>query len=484
MRPIKFSYSTKLLITVVAILTLCEVAFLAFQFNREQRYREDLLNAQLTILNYQLLDHYDGGVVNVELWERTIDLPIQQLQLAIFDSEGNVLYDNSGIEIAGNPLDREEIKMANESENHHGFSVHNNDDVDNDDFYYYAALKEGDLFARTGALGHDVGLSEFMQIDRSFIWYALLIYVIIIAITWYATSRIGSTVKRLSEFASAAEKGEEIYDTKVFPRNELGTIAHNIVLIYVRWQRTLAERDRQAAIALKEEQEKAKLKRELTNNINHELKTPVSAISLELETILTHKDKLTEAQRNMLISRCKANSDRLLSLIKDILALNRLEEGAENIQRELLSLRDIVDEVTDNLLPKAEDAGIGFEINLPETMMMLGNGPLLESIFNNLINNAILYSGGSTISIFLQEEDEKSYRIIIGDDGIGIGEEHLEHIFDRFYRVESGRSRKKGGSGIGLAIVKSAAQFHGGDITVRNNPAGGLEFTLTVSKSM
>ena len=97
MRPIKISYSTKLLLVVVAILTLCEIAFIAFQFNREQRYREDMLNAQLTILNYQLLDHYDGGIVNVELWERTIDLPIQELQLAIFDSEGNVLYDNTGI---------------------------------------------------------------------------------------------------------------------------------------------------------------------------------------------------------------------------------------------------------------------------------------------------------------------------------------------------------------------------------------------------
>lgn len=484
MRPLKISYSTKLLLTVVAILTLCVIAFLAFQFNREQRYREDLLNAQLTILNYQLLDHYEGGVVDVELWERTIDLPIQELQLAIFDSEGNLLYDNTGIGPIDNALELKELKMANESEEHRGFYVHNNDEEDNDEFYYYAALKEGDLFARTGALGHDVGLSEFMRIDRSFIWYAILIYIIIVVVTWYATSRIGNTIKRLSEFAQAAEKGEEIYDTKVFPHNELGTIAHNIVLIYVRWQRTLAERDRQAALALKEEQEKAKLKRELTNNINHELKTPVSAISLELDTILTHKDKLSDAQRNMLLARCKANSDRLLNLIKDILALNRLEEGAENIQRELLSLRDIVDDVTDNLLPKAEDAGIGFEINLPETMMMLGNGPLLESVFNNLINNAILYSGGSTVSIFLQEEDEKSYRIIIGDDGTGIPEEHLDHIFDRFYRIESGRSRKQGGSGIGLAIVKSAAQFHGGDITVRNLPTGGLEFTLTLSKSM
>ena len=483
MSRLKFSYSTRLFFLIVAILTICEVAFLAFQFSREQGYREDMLNAQLTILNYQLLDHYEGGLVDVETWERTIDLPIQMLQLAIFDTEGNMIYDNTGIGPIDNPLELTEIKMAIESEDHKGFFVHNNDEEDNDDFFYYAALREGDLIARTGALGHDVGLADFMKIDRSFIWYAFLIYVIIIVIAYYSTSRVGNVIKRLNEFAEKAEKGEEIYDTEAFPRNELGNIAHSIVLIYVRWQRTVNERDQKAKLALKEEKEKAKLKRELTNNINHELKTPVSAISLELETILTHKDKLTDAQRDMLISRCKANSDRLLKMIQDILTLNRLDDGADNIQREHLSLRDIVDECVESLLPKAENVGIAFDINLPETMMMLGNGPLLESIFNNLINNAILYSGGSTISIFLQEEDEKSYRIIIGDDGVGIGEEHLSHLFDRFYRIESGRSRKKGGTGIGLAIVKRSAIFHGGDITVRNLPTGGLEYTQTSSKT-
>lgn len=483
MSSLKLSYSTRLFILTVAILTICEVAFLAFQFSREQRYREEMLNAQLTILNYQLLDHYEGGLVDVETWERTIDLPIQMLQLAIFDTEGNMIYDNTGIGPIDNPLELTEIKMAIESDDHKGFYVHNNDEEDNDDFFYYAALREGDLIARTGALGHDVGLADFMKIDRSFIWYAFLIYVLITAVAYYATSRMGNAIKRLSEFAEKAEKGEEIYDTEAFPRNELGNIAHSIVLIYVRWQRTVNDRDEKAKLALKEEKEKAKLKRELTNNINHELKTPVSAISLELETILTHKDKLTDAQRDMLLSRCKANSDRLLKMIQDILTLNRLDDGAENIQREHLSLRDIVDECVDTLLPKAENVGIAFDINLPETMMMIGNGPLLESIFNNLINNAILYSGGSTISIFLQEEDEKSYRIIIGDDGVGIGEEHLSHLFDRFYRIESGRSRKSGGTGIGLAIVKRSAVFHGGDITVRNLPTGGLEYTLTLSKS-
>ena len=481
MSQFKVSYSIKIFILVAATVALCEVAFLAFQYSRERQYRQDRLNAQLTLLNYQLLDHYEGGVVNVEEWERTIDLPIKKLQLTIIDSDGNVVYDNVGTRKIENALSLPEIKMAMESSDNKGYSVHDTESEDNE-FFYYAALKEADLFARTGALGHDVGISEFMEIDRTFVWYAILIYAIILFISYLVTARSGQTLKRLQKFAQKAEKGEEIYDTENFPKNELGNIAHNIVLLYVRLQRTIAERDRQAAIALREEQEKTRMKKELTNNINHELKTPVSAISLELETLVNNRDRLTEAQRNKLIDRCKANSDRLLNMVQDILTLNRLDDGADAIQKEHLSLRDIVDEVLESVEPKALAAGIEYDVQLPETMMMLGNAPLLESIIRNLLTNTIAYSGASKFKIHLQEETENSYRIIIGDNGSGIPEEHHEHLFDRFYRIEKGRSRAHGGTGMGLAIVKSAARFHGGDITVRNIPSGGVEFTLTVSK--
>lgn len=482
MRRIKISYITKVFLFVAAILTLSEGAFLAFQYQREQKFREELLNAQLTILNYQLLDHYGGGLLDVESWERTIDLPIQQLQLAIFDAEGNILYDNTGIGDI-DVLSLGEVRMALDTEDHKGFVVHNNDEEDDDSFYYYAALNEGDLIARTGAQGHEVNLFEFMQIDRSFIWYAVLIYVVVLIITYLTINKLGQTIKRLTRFAQKAESGEEIYDVEAFPNNELGKIAHNIVLLYVNLQRTIADRDHQAMLALKEEEEKMRIKRELTNNINHELKTPISALSIELETLMTHKDRLKPEQRDMLISRCKANTDRLMNMVQDILTLNRLDDGADAIQKEHLSLRDIVDDVLSNLENKALASGIEYEVDLPDTMMMLGNAPLLESVFSNLLNNAINYSGASVFSIFLQDEDDNSYRIIVRDNGSGIPEEHLEHLFERFYRIEKGRERKKGGTGIGLAIVRSAAQFHGGDISVRNNPAGGLEFTLTLSKT-
>lgn len=483
------SYVTKVFLVVASILTLSLGAIFAFMYSREQQFRQELLNAQLTLLNHQLLDHYDGGVLNVQVWERSLNLPFQRLRFSIFDSEGNILYDNKGLDVAEEQdvLSLPSVVMAEHSPDNIGFGIReieDNGDDEQADYYYYATLKEGDLFARTGALGYELELADVLSIDKNLVWYAILIYIAVLLVTYLSINRIGKTVKRLSSFAQKAERGEEIFDTEAFPNDEMGKIARNIVLLYVRLQRTMADRDRQAHLALKEEQEKATLKKNLTNNINHELKTPISAISLELETLQTHKDRISEQQRDMLIARCKANSERLLRMVQDILTLNRLDDGSDAIQLELLSLPEIVEEVVSNMAVKAHDAGISFDVRLPDVMMMKGNAPLLESIFSNLITNSIKYSGADTISIFLQEEDEESYRMIICDNGSGVPEEHINLIFDRFYRVDKGRSRKMGGTGIGLAIVKSAAQFHGGDITVRNLPSGGLEFTLTLAKQL
>lgn len=486
MRRFALSYITKIYIIVAAILTLSLGAVFAFQYNREQQFRLELLNAQLTLLNHQIMDHYEAGIVSVQLWIRSLDLPFQNIRFSLFDSEGNILYDNLDPNPSKNVdvLSYPSVKMASESPDNLGFSISDIDSEDDDTYYYYATLKDGDIYARTGALAYEVDISDILTIDKKLIWYALLIYVIVLVVAYLILNRLGKTIKRLSRFAHQAEKGEEIYDVEAFPNDELGKIAHNIIILYVRLQRTMADRDRQAEIAMREEQEKAQIKRDLTNNINHELKTPVSAISLELETLVNNKDRLTDEQRDMLINRCKSNSDRLLRMIQDILTLNRLDEGGAAIQSERLSLTDIIEEVVDNLSSKAEDAGIKFDVRIPDLMMMMGNASLLESIFTNLINNAIAYSGANTVSIFLQEEDKESYRIIICDNGSGIPEQHIENIFDRFYRIDKGRSRKKGGTGIGLAIVKSAALYHKGNITAKNLPSGGLEFILTLAKQL
>ena len=121
-------------------------------------------------------------------------------------------------------------------------------------------------------------------------------------------------------------------------------------------------------------------------------------------------------------------------------------------------------------------------ISVNEEVTLAGNNCLIGSIFSNLTKNAIAYSGGRNIYVTLLGSTEDEYRIRFEDDGTGVGEEHLPRLFERFYRIDKGRSRKLGGTGLGLSIVKHAVLFHGGNITATNRPEGGLRFDFTLMK--
>jgi signal transduction histidine kinase len=160
-----------------------------------------------------------------------------------------------------------------------------------------------------------------------------------------------------------------------------------------------------------------------------------------------------------------------------------MEDGSNRIECQDVDLRAIIDEIRDDIALLPDVKRMRVNIDLPEPMMVRGNTSLLMSIFKNLTDNAIAYSGGRDIYIKAQEGDNNTYNITVADNGIGIDEEHLGHIFERFYRIDAGRSRKLGGTGLGLSIVKNAVLFHGGNIEVSNRKVGGLEFRFTLPKA-
>ena len=131
---------------------------------------------------------------------------------------------------------------------------------------------------------------------------------------------------------------------------------------------------------------------------------------------------------------------------------------------------------------KPADQRLRVNIDFPQQVEIVGSPSLLTSIFRNLADNAAAYSGGRDIFIRLLSDTPEECTVSFADNGIGIGEEHLPHIFERFYRIDKGRSRKQGGTGLGLAIVKNAVMIHGGTITARNRKRGGLEFVFTLKK--
>lgn len=231
-----------------------------------------------------------------------------------------------------------------------------------------------------------------------------------------------------------------------------------------------------------QEEEQVRLKRQLTQNIAHELKTPVSSIQGYLETIVSNEN-IPREKINVFLERCYAQSNRLSRLLRDISVLTRMDEAANMIVMERVDISVLVGNIINEVSLELDEKHITVVNSLKKSIQIKGNYSLLYSIFRNLMDNAIAYAGSNIqININCFREDENFYYFSFADTGIGVSPEHLNRLFERFYRVDKGRSRKVGGTGLGLAIVKNAVIIHGGSISAKNNQGGGLEFVFTLAK--
>ncbi|MBL7970889.1 MAG: two-component sensor histidine kinase, partial [Prolixibacteraceae bacterium] len=224
------------------------------------------------------------------------------------------------------------------------------------------------------------------------------------------------------------------------------------------------------------------LKQQLTSNIAHELKTPLSSIKGYLETILNNPNIPVDKQTYFL-EKAFAQSERLTDLLNDISLLNNIEDAGGLFEFKSMKLRPVIRDVIENLKLRLNDQNMKCTVDVDNEVIVNGNESLLFSVFQNLIENSINYAGKNS-QIFIRKylEDDKFYYFQYSDSGAGIPEEHLTRIFERFYRVDYGRSREHGGTGLGLSIVKNAVLLHKGEISVRNRPEGGLEFLFSLSK--
>ncbi|MDD3322495.1 MAG: ATP-binding protein [Paludibacter sp.] len=224
------------------------------------------------------------------------------------------------------------------------------------------------------------------------------------------------------------------------------------------------------------------LKRHLTQNISHELKTPVSSILGYMESILENPD-LDPVRQRFFVERSFQQAQRLRDLLQDISTLNKIDEGRRLFEKENCNISELISDVLNDLNLEIEQKEFEIKLNFQSDINILGNRSLLYSIFRNLVDNALAYAGTKLIiDINCYREDEQHYYFSFSDNGVGVSEEHLNRLFERFYRVDKGRSRKMGGTGLGLAIVKNAVVFHHGNITAKNIPGGGLSFIFSLRK--
>lgn len=218
------------------------------------------------------------------------------------------------------------------------------------------------------------------------------------------------------------------------------------------------------------------VRRDFVANISHELKTPIGALSILSEAVLEASDDPVAITR--FASRMQTEAKRLSDLVQEIINLSRIQDEDPLKDANPILLSDLILQAIDESRLTAESREIKIEFIKNNEITILGDESQLEMAISNLIENAINYSPNKTTVVVSLNKVDDLAEIKVKDQGIGISEENIERIFERFYRVDPARSRATGGTGLGLSIVKHIITNHGGDITVWSEQGEGSTFTM------
>lgn len=416
----------KLFIYYLLLFLAFAFAVLAFQYHREKRYKANSLDTILNDTNdmvfHFLATHHDS--LN-QLDSLIMLFPYKDQRITVIRSNGEVIFDNavSHVEKMENHLKRPEIIMAYK----HGSGSDIRTSKTTGKRYYYHATYLNGYYVRS-ALPYNITVMSLLSPDNLYFYFWIMLIFLVTAFLFYFSNRFNAQMIQ-----------------------------------------TQAERD-------------AAIRRKLTHQIAHELKTPLSSVIGYMETLYDNPDLPSEKQQ-FFIQRSYAQAQRLNQLLQDILLLNELNEAPQTIEKEMICINPLIDQVLQDVALKLEEKQMQVQVTFEKEVFLNANSMLIYSIFRNLIDNAIAYAGQNVkVHIGLSGENNTHYFFVFSDNGIGVGAEHLNHLFDRFYRVDKGRSRKTGGTGLGLSIVKNAVELHAGSISVKNRQDGGLEFHFSLHK--
>lgn len=462
------SFQKNLLMSIGGTFVLFVICFISYQYHREREYKIDILQSRLQMYNYEMAQTLgEDSLIEEHAFLAYVKRhKLEGLRVTIIDTTGCVMLDsdNPNVKKLDNHLHRTEIQQALLSGN--GYAIKRTSESTHET-YFYSATRFGNVIVRT-AVPYSAELTKSLQVDNTYIYFTITLSLLLGIMLYLSTHRISRHIGYLREFAVKAEDGEEIDHEleRRLPDDELGDISHTIIMLY--WKLRHSEED------------KVRLKRQLTQNAAHELKTPAASIHGFLESILDHPEMPEEKKRHFL-ERCYAQSERINKLLLDMSTLTKLDEWPVQPHKKTdIDIIPIINNVLDDTALQLNEKGIDARLNLPERLLI--SSPLNDSssafysLFRNLIDNVVAYASGASYIELKYDSGE----FLFADNGPGVEPQHLSHIFERFYRVDKGRSRKMGGTGLGLAIVKNIVMVHGGSVTAEHTPGGGLTTRFTL----
>ena len=273
-------------------------------------------------------------------------------------------------------------------------------------------------------------------------------------------------------YQTKATKREEFYYKNILPKKSIDEVSEDVE----KW----AEQRKEEIEIL---QANEAYRKEFLQNLSHEFKTPVFAIQGYIDTLLHGALENPEVNRKFLQSTAR-NVERLVNLIGDLDEISKLESGEQLLQTEGFVIQDLTRDVFDTLSLKASEKNIRCLIKkgCESPITVFADKEKIRQVMINLVDNAIKYGKkDGMVEASFYNTDGRNILIEISDDGIGIAEEHLPRVFERFYRTDYGRSRNIGGTGLGLAICKHIIEAHGHSIHVRSKPDVGTTFGFTLA---
>jgi len=428
----------------IVLLSLCSIiittVFTTIAFNRlyTNQVEKDLkLLAKFIYMNDMLLHVAE------------VDLPLSEedLRVTVLDREGNILADNmADISTMGNHADRPEIAEA--IKNGEGKAVRKSDTLDKNTYYYAVQLENGKILRVSRDA--DSVLRYIKTIIPSMLFITMVLFAISLLVAHLLTEKLLKPIKELTENMDGNFEAEYYEEFEPF-------------ILKIRQQHISLIKS-------------SKMRQEFTANVTHELKTPLTSISGYAELIETGLASGEDTVR--FAGGIRKSSNRLLSLINDIIRLSELDSGEEELSVEPINLYQLAGTCVEMLEPNAEQHQVTIFMQ-GQDCSIKANRMMMEELLYNLCDNAIRYNNvNGTVLVDVHPDGEKVI-LLVKDTGIGISESHQKRIFERFYRVDKSRSKSTGGTGLGLAIVKHILEKHDAQLEVDSEVGKGTAMKIT-----
>lgn len=461
----------RLFIPLLALLWLIIGINIFYFVSHEKLRQRDNLENRLLNVNNTVIAAYER---NADL-QRTVDFirlftdntTLSPLRITVYNSNGEMVADNDGSTIViyddnGNILSEYNSLIDND-----GVAVVHDIAINNEKSMI-SSLKspDGKIFS-FAALPYKGEVLDFLSYDPMVWILVILLGVVLSVLVFFGVRAVCRNVYALKDFAEAISLDHipQDLDSWQFSNDELGQVSKHLLTIY---------RDKIHA-----EQERILNEKLLGMNISHELKTPVGIIKGYLDTILS-TDDMSEDIREKFLIRAQQNVNRLSTLIRDLSMVMQLD-GKNSVKDVTdVDFRKLISQIAEDVKQGHILGNMKFEYSIPDECFVIGHESLLTNAVLNLVYNSAMYSEGTVMSLKWIGSENGSHTFVFSDNGIGVGSEHLNRLFNLFYRVDSGRTRKKGGTGLGLPLVQRIILAMGGQISVENGPEGGLQFTFSL----